>query len=385
MREKKRICFVIHNRANFARIKSVIESLSSTESIEIFLVLASSSILRNFGRVEDNLFISSIKEKVQIFNVVMGNEPITMVKTTGLAAIELSQVFHRIRPNCVVTVADRHETLATAIAASYMNIPLVHTQGGEVSGSIDESVRHACTKLAHLHFPATEKAKRTILRMGENPEFVFNFGCPAMDVLRNAPNLPAEDVLAEYKGVGPRIETNSGFLIVIQHSVTTHFESSERDTFTLLKAVINSGKPAIWLWPNVDSGSEYIAKQIRRFRESSKDSLIQFFTNFSPEHYASLLKQASCIVGNSSSGIRESSFLGLPSVTIGDRQSEREVGENVKRVQFQQEEILSAIQFQWEHGKYEPSGLYGDGTAGKKIANKLLELEIPISKKFFWN
>jgi UDP-N-acetylglucosamine 2-epimerase len=97
------------------------------------------------------------------------------------------------------------------------------------------------------------------------------------------------------------------------------------------------------------------------------------------------LKQASCIVGNSSSGIRESSFLGLPSVTIGDRQSEREAGENVKRVQFQQEEIVSAIQFQWEHGKYKPSSLYGDGTAGKKIANKLLELEIPISKKFFWN
>jgi UDP-hydrolysing UDP-N-acetyl-D-glucosamine 2-epimerase len=308
-----------------------------------------------------------------------------MVKTTGLAAIELSQVFQRIRPSCVVTVADRHETLATAIAASYMNIPLVHTQGGEVSGSIDESVRHACTKLAHLHFPATEKAKRTILRMGENPEFVFNFGCPAMDVLRNAPNLPAKEVLAEYKGVGPRIETNSGFMIVIQHSVTTHFETSERDTFTLLKAIIDSGKPAIWLWPNVDSGSEYIAKQIRRFRESSEDSPIQFFTNFSPEHYSSLLKQASCIVGNSSSGIRESSFLGLPSVTIGDRQSEREAGENVKRVQFQQEEIVSAIQFQWEHGKYEPSSLYGDGTAGKKIANKLLELEIPISKKFFWN
>jgi UDP-hydrolysing UDP-N-acetyl-D-glucosamine 2-epimerase len=382
MKEKRRICFVIHNRANFARIKSVIESLSSTESVEIFVVLASSSILRNFGRVEDDLFVSSIKEKIQIFNVVMGNEPITMVKTTGLAAIELSQVFQRIRPSCVVTVADRHETLATAIAASYMNIPLVHTQGGEVSGSIDESVRHACTKLAHLHFPATEKAKRTILRMGENPELV---GCPAMDVLRNAPNLPAKEVLAEYKGVGPRIETNSGFMIVIQHSVTTHFETSERDTFTLLKAIIDSGKPAIWLWPNVDSGSEYIAKQIRRFRESSKDSPIQFFTNFSPEHYSSLLKQASCIVGNSSSGIRESSFLGLPSVTIGDRQSEREAGENVKRVQFQQEEIVSAIQFQWEHGKYKPSSLYGDGTAGKKIANKLLELEIPISKKFFWN
>lgn len=383
MNNRKRICFVIHNRANFARVKSIILALAKTQKTEIFVVLASSSLLRNFGRIEEELLSQITTEQIQIFNVVMGDEPISMVKTTGLVTIELAQVFHRIKPSCVVTVADRHETLGTAIAASYMNIPLVHTQGGEISGSIDESVRHACTKLAHLHFPATQKAREIVLQLGENPEYVFNFGCPGMDIVRLSPNLPAKDVLRKYKGVGPEIELGSGFQIVIQHPVTTHYETSTQDNINLLNAVVKSENPTVWLWPNVDSGSESIVRQLRKSRELSNHPNIQFYTNFSPEDYANLLKRAKCIIGNSSSGIREANFLGLPSVTVGDRQLGRELGANVVSTTFESTEILSAIEFQWNRGLYEANSLYGDGYAGEKIANKLVDLEIPIAKRFF--
>lgn len=383
MNNRKRICFVIHNRANFARAKSIILALGKTQKTEIFVVFASSSLLRNFGRIDEELLSQITTEQIQIFNVVMGDEPISMVKTTGLVTIELAQVFHRIKPSCVVTVADRHETLGTSIAASYMNIPLVHTQGGEISGSIDESVRHACTKLAHLHFPATQKAREIVLQLGENPEYVFNFGCPGMDIVRLSPNLPAKDVLRKYKGVGPEIELGSGFQIVIQHPVTTHYETSAQDNINLLNAVVKSGNPTVWLWPNVDSGSESIVRQLRKSRELSNHPNIQFYTNFSPEDYANLLKRAKCIIGNSSSGIREANFLGLPSVTVGDRQLGRELGANVVSSTFESTEILSAIEFQWNRGIYESNSLYGDGYAGEKIANKLVDLEIPIAKRFF--
>lgn len=382
MINSKKICFVIHNRANFARVKSIIFALSKKHNVEIFVVFASSSLLKNYGRIDDEHLLPKVAEKIQIYNVVMGDEPISMVKTTGLAAIDLAQIFHRIKPSCVVTVADRHETLGTAIAASYMNIPVVHTQGGEVSGSIDESVRHACTKLSHLHFPATDRAKEVVLQLGENPEFVFNFGCPGMDVVAESPYLPASEVLRKYKGVGPKIEVDTGFQIVIQHPVTTHFESSTQDSLNLLNAVVESEKSTIWLWPNVDSGSDAIVRQLRRSRELKNPNNVNFYTNFSPEDYANLLKRANCIVGNSSSGIREANFLGLPSVTIGDRQTGRELGENVISSSFDPKEILSAITFQWSHGRYSSASLYGDGKSGEKIATKLAETDIPITKIF---
>lgn len=385
MKNKRKVCFVIHNRANFARVKTVLECISSDSNAEIQIVLASSSLIKHYGRLDDIIETYGLEKVESVYNVIMGDNPVSMAKTTGLALIELAQVFSRIKPDCVITVADRHETLATAIAASYMNIPLIHIQGGEISGSIDESVRHACTKLAHLHFPSTEKAKKVVMQLGENPNTVFNFGCPAIDIVHRSPNIKASRILGKYSGVGPEFNVDDGFLLVVQHPVTTHYLTSSLENEMLLKAIVEARKPAIWLWPNVDSGSEGIAKSLRRFRESNRDVPIRFYTNLSPEDYASLLRQARCIVGNSSSGIRESSFLGLPAINIGDRQSGRESGENVISVDFKVDSIFEAIDFQWSHGFYAGSSLYGLGDAGPKIASKIMSFEPVLEKKFFWN
>lgn len=378
----KKFCFVIHNRANFARIQTVITALQESTNVEVQVIFASSSMLHNFGKI-DEYFRPRVQDKVErIHNIVAGDRPVSMAKTTGLATIELAQSFERLEPDVVVTVADRHETLATAIAASYMNIPLAHTQGGEVSGSIDESVRHACTKLSHLHFPATENAREVIIQLGEDPDMVFNFGCPAMDIAELAPLRNANDVIRDYRGVGPELDLSSKFILVSHHAVTTHHESAIVDNDTILAAITELDLPTVWLWPNIDSGSENISKSIRRAREMSKNLPIKFYTNLSAIDYASLMKSTSCIVGNSSSGIRESAFLGVPSVNIGDRQKGRERSENVIDVEYDKNQILSAVKSQISKKKFPRDFRYGVGKAGEKIAAVLKGTSIDTSKQF---
>lgn len=380
----KKIAFVLHNRANFARVKSVISNvLLKHPSTEVKIILASSSLIRNYGDLEKEVLDLKVDFK-RVYNLVAGDRTLTMVKTTGLAMLDLCQEFESYSPDLVVSVADRHETLATVIAASYMNIPVAHIQGGEVSGSIDESVRHACTKLAHLHFPATERAAKIIEQMGENPSNIFNFGCPSLDLLKR--NLVHADdikeILSNYGGVGPELDLTAGYLLVVQHPVTTHFHSSENENLELLEAVKDMSIPTIWLWPNVDTGSEMISAQMRRTRERDPRLAIRFYTNFSPEDYGVILNGSLCIVGNSSSGIRESSFLGVPSVTLGDRQSGRELARNTLYSPYNREDIRRAVLKQISHGRYPSSNLYGNGDAGAKIAEVLVKANINVEKKF---
>jgi UDP-hydrolysing UDP-N-acetyl-D-glucosamine 2-epimerase len=305
-----------------------------------------------------------------------------MAKTTGLGILDLSQEFLRIKPDVVVTVADRFETLGTAIAASYMNITLAHTQGGEITGSIDESVRHACSKLAHIHFPATSEAKEVLLQMGEDENTIFLVGCPAIDLAKDTPFENVSTILERYSGVGFEINPNEPFLLVSQHPVTTeHLNSRDQINETLI-AVEKTGLQAIWLWPNIDSGSDAISKKLREHRETHPDSKIHFYRNFSAEDYVNLMRNTSCIIGNSSSGIRESSFLGVPSVVVGNRQQGRQHGRNVISVGNDSNLILSAIEEQLNHGKYEADYIFGSGDSGKQIVKVLKYIELNVQKKF---
>jgi UDP-hydrolysing UDP-N-acetyl-D-glucosamine 2-epimerase len=176
------------------------------KDLETFVIVGASGVLYRFGNVSELIEADGIEIESRLYTVVEGNDPIAMAKTTGLSLIDLAQEFHRIKPDVVVTVADRYETIATAIAASYMKIPVAHTQGGEVTGSIDESVRHAITKLSHIHFPATKNAANVLLRLGESAEKVFWVGCPALDLAHQVPREPIESVMNKYHGVGNELD-----------------------------------------------------------------------------------------------------------------------------------------------------------------------------------
>jgi UDP-hydrolysing UDP-N-acetyl-D-glucosamine 2-epimerase len=282
-----------------------------------------------------------------------------------------------------VTVADRYETLATAVAASYMNIPVVHVQGGEVTGSIDEKVRHAVTKLSNLHLVSTRLARERVIRLGEVPDRVHVTGCPSIDIAAEVAASPALDFdpFERYGGVGPRTDLSGGYLVVMQHPVTTEYEEARRQVEETLYAVKTFPLPVLWFWPNPDAGSDGTSKGIRVFREKENPENFHLFRNMFPEDFLRLLLSSSAIVGNSSVAIRECSYLGVPAVNIGSRQQGRERGANVVDVDHDRAAITDAIDRHLENGRPVPDHLYGDGGAGVRIADCLATAELTVEKR----
>jgi UDP-hydrolysing UDP-N-acetyl-D-glucosamine 2-epimerase len=263
-----------------------------------------------------------------------------------------------------------------------MNIPLAHTMGGEVSGNIDESIRHAVTKFAHLHFPACSDAAERIIRMGEDPERVYVVGCPRMDLVAQVLERRTDglsDIFA--LGVGGTFDLEQPFLLVSQHPVTTEYGDGERQIDETLRAVQALGLPAVVLWPNADAGSEQIARGIRKFREHEDDSRLHFFKNLPTNDYIRLMARTACLVGNSSSAIREGSFIGTPGVNVGPRQEGRQRGSNVVDVDYDRGQIADAVRAQVEHGPYGHEPIYGDGRAGERIAEVLAATPLSIAKR----
>jgi UDP-hydrolysing UDP-N-acetyl-D-glucosamine 2-epimerase len=378
----KKVCVVVGSRANYSSIKSAMRAIQAHPELQLQLVAGASALLDRYGTVLDLIEQDGFEPDERVYMLIEGETPSTMAKSTGLGLLELPTAFERLEPDIVITVGDRFETMATALAATYMNIPLAHTMGGEVSGNIDESIRHAVTKFAHVHFPASTDAAERIIRMGEDPRAVHVVGCPRMDLVAEV--LAAGDgnlsgIFEE--GVGGRFNLDEPFVIVSQHPVTTEYgEGKEQITETLL-AADDLGLPAIVLWPNADAGAEDIASGIRTFREHHDDSRMHFFKNLPASDYIRLMSRAACLVGNSSSGIREGSFIGTPVVNIGPRQAGRQRGANVVDVGYGREAITDAIRDQLEHGPYEHEPIYGDGHAGERIADVLSRTGVSIQKR----
>ena len=377
----RKICIIVNSRANYSRIYSVLKAIQKHKKLKLQLVVGASALLYRFGKVINKIEKDGFRPVAKLYSIVEGENPVTMAKSTGIAIIELSTIFENLKPDIVLTVADRFETLATAVAASYMNIPLAHTQGGEQTGSIDESVRHAITKLAHIHFPATNKSKINLLKMGENKKFIFNYGCPSIDLIDNKKLKISSNLFTNIGGVGNKIDLFKPYLVILQHPVTTEYKSTINQINETILAIKKINMQTIWLWPNVDAGSDEISKRLRMFREKYSKFPIRFIRNFDPEDYLKIIYNSSCLVGNSSSAIREGSYLGIPAVNIGTRQRDRERGINILDVPYEKLKIFNAIKKQLKINKYRRSNLYGKGNSGIKIANKLATIKLTINKK----
>jgi UDP-hydrolysing UDP-N-acetyl-D-glucosamine 2-epimerase len=377
----RKVCVVVASRANYARIKTALEAIRDHPDLELQLVAGASLVLERFGNALEVLTMDGFVPDATIRFIIEGETPTTMAKSTGLGLLELPTVFELLQPDVVVTVADRFETISTAIAAAYMNVPVAHTQGGELSGSIDESVRHAVTKLSHVHFPATDLAARRVVAMGEDPAAVFNVGCPSIDLVARTDLGLRRDALEQFGGAGSPVDPEQPFVLVMQHPVTTEYGHGMDQINQTLEAVAATGMQALVFWPNVDAGSEDVAKGIRTFRELGRAHGFHFFRNLPPEVFVKLMAHCSCMVGNSSAAIREGSFLGTPAVTVGTRQQGRERGPNVVEIAHDKQEIADAIRDQIAHGPYERSLLFGDGTAGMKIAAILPQVRTAVQKR----
>jgi GDP/UDP-N,N'-diacetylbacillosamine 2-epimerase (hydrolysing) len=380
---RRKVCVVVNSRANYGRIKSFLIAARNHPRLELQLIAGASALLYRFGSAIEVMRRDGFAPDAIVHSIVEGETPITMAKSVGLGTIELATQFQALAPDIVLTIADRFETIATAIAASYMNIPVAHTQGGEVTGSIDENVRHAITKLSHIHFPATERARDFLIRMGEQPENVHLTGCPSIDILIDADLALPKDIFQRYAGVGASLDASKAFIVVMQHPVTTEYGTGLAQINATLEAVDRVGQKGmqvVWLWPNADAGSDDVAKGLRVFREQRKPDYLALVRNFNVEDYARILNNCACIVGNTSSGLREAAFLGTPCVNIGSRQRDRERATNVIDAPHDADAIYASIERQLSNGRYPRSLLFGDGFAGKRIADILATAPIRLEK-----
>jgi len=378
---KRKICVVVASRANYGRVKSVLRAIKQHPKLDLQLVVGASALLYRFGRVIDIIKEDGFIPLRSIYYVVEGENLSTQAKSTGLGIIELTSAFEDLNPDIVVTVADRFETMSTAIASSYMNIPLAHIQGGEVTGNIDEPVRHAITKLAHIHFPATQKSAERIIKLGEEPWRVHITGCPSIDLLQNSDLTVSKKLFDRYGGIGYPLNPDQPYILMVQHPVTTEFGKGATQVTATLNALKTRKEQKIVLWPNIDAGSDHVSKAIRIFREKNYTENFHYYRGFSPEDYNAILNNAVCVVGNSSSFIREGSYLGTPAVIVGDRQEGREHGENIIFADYSEDDIARKIDIQIKHGKYACSVVFGEGTAGIQIAQILSEIPLIINKR----
>jgi UDP-hydrolysing UDP-N-acetyl-D-glucosamine 2-epimerase len=383
----RKVCVVVTARPSYARIKTALAAIRDHEDLQLQLIVGASALLDRYGSVVDVIRADGFEPDSVVYMVLEGENLVTSAKSTGIGIVELSTILDNLKPDVVLSIADRYETIATAIAAAYMNIPLVHIQGGEISGSIDEKVRHAVTKLADLHFVSGSSAAQRLVRMGERPETVFVTGCPSIDLAAAIRDEEPSELnpLTRYAGVGHHFDPAEGYIVVIQHSVTTSFRSALDQIEQTLCAIQALGCPTFWFWPNPDAGSEGISKGIRRFRERHHDLPIYFFKNLTPEDFLRLIIGARLLMGNSSVGIRESAFLGIPVVNIGDRQAGRDRGANVVDVGYNSAEIVAASRHLLSNGKCPESHIYGDGKAGRRIADLLSTAELRIEKRLAYD
>ncbi|MBI4992217.1 MAG: UDP-N-acetylglucosamine 2-epimerase (hydrolyzing) [Candidatus Harrisonbacteria bacterium] len=372
------------NKIHYARQKHLLTLLKNHPKADLQIVAGGSVLLEKYGE----RFLSAIQDAgftVQdtLYNVIDGGSHISMAKTAGLTALEFSNSLYKLNPDVVLIRGDRFEQLAIAMTAAYLNKTIAHIEGGDVSGTIDESVRHAITKLAHIHFVTNEDARKRVIQMGENPKMVFNVGSPDAEFAASV-DKKLDGSAVNRIGIGEEIDLSKPFLMVMQHPVTTEKNNREHMELTL-KAVNELNMPAIWFWPNSDAGTNEISKAIRDYRESGKltNAQVRFVTDLLPEDFIALLRRASVLIGNSSAGIKECSYLGVPVVNIGTRQNNRLRGQNVLDVGYSVNAIKKAIQSQLEHGKYQSSDLYYKPDGSKKMAEILTTVPLYSQKKFY--
>lgn len=382
---KRKICFVLTTRGNYGKTRSILYALKGKPDVDLQIVIGGELLNPEYGGVGQQIAQDGFSIVDEIDYIEGGKTLQSVARSSAKASGRAAEVFERLQPDLVFLVADRYEVLSFAQAAMCLNIPIAHLEGGEISGSIDERIRHAVTKLSHIHFPANKDAADRLIKMGEDPETVHTFGTPSLDVIREY-DLEDRDAVVSYlneHGVGSVPNLNEPFLVVSHHPVVTEYKDAGMQYRLLVDAVRKAGLPVVWIRPNDDAGAAELDHHLGVLMQSFDCPVVT--TGGMPLHlYAATLNMASCLVGNSSSGIREAAWLGVPVVNLGSRQFSRQRGRNVVDVDFEIDTLVSAIADQAKKGKLDSDNLYGDGFAGENIANVLIGDLPKINKTIFY-
>jgi UDP-hydrolysing UDP-N-acetyl-D-glucosamine 2-epimerase len=362
----RRICVVLTARGNFAKAKSVMRAMLAHPRLELQLVVGGALLNRQaiiFEEIQQEGFPIS----ATLDYVLMSETPSAIGTSAALCMLRMTEILNCLKPDVLLVIADRYEALAIAQAAVCANVRIAHLEGGELSGSIDERIRHAITKLSHYHFPANEEAAERIVRMGESRESIAVVGSPSFDLLIGDHSLERLRQATE-----ALIDFDRPFVLVSQHPVVTEYADASIQFRTLAESIVHLALPAIWIWPNNDAGAAKFGEALDWIKERTSGKTV-VVSALPIEDYGAALARAACLIGNSSSGIREAAFLGTPTVNIGTRQMARERSTNVADVACETGAIVKAVRAQIAHGRYRSDPRYGDGTAGIKIASFLAD------------
>ena len=384
---KKTICVISGYRSDYTKLKSVMRAIDGHEKLNLKLVVFGAHTLEDCGDSYKQIIHDGFEINEILTTNVQGSDTTSMTKSMGLALIELSSVLVRMKPTATLIVGDRYEIAAAAMASTVNNIPVIHIQGGELSGTIDETLRHSVTKLSHLHFPSTEISAMRIIQLGENPNSVFNVGCPAVDYILSHAYLTKSEMKRSPTFSQFNLDYDKDYALIIQHPVTLEYKDSESQMTATLEALQEARLNSLLVYPNPDTGAAGIVKAIRKFdaKYGAESIIKEKVKNLPFKTYLNLLKNSKCLVGNSSSGIREAHIFNTPVINIGDRQEGRERTNNVVDVSYDKNKILDAIS-RIDSVRKHPLNVYGDGTAGQQMAEIISKTDFSkiINKRFYY-
>lgn len=363
----KKIIFITGTRADYGKLKNLMKAVEKEENLEGYIFVCGMHLLSQYG----NTYNGIINEGYKNVHIARGiNYTADMGINLGNTINYLSGYVHDIKPDMIVVHGDRIDALAGAIVGALNNIWVSHIEGGEISGTIDESIRHAVSKFAHFHFVANEDAVKRLMQLGENREYIFEIGSPDIDVMLSNTLPDFEEVKRWYK------LRFYNYAILIYHPVTTEIGTLAAKVDNLMKALEESGKRYVIIYPNNDTGAEVIISRIEQVRATEK---FEVFKTLKFEYFLTLLKYADFIIGNSSAGIREACVYGIPSIDIGTRQKNRydtKVLKNIRHCGESKEEILEAIQ-KISDKKYQVvSSTYGKGNSTELFMNVIQQEEL---------
>tara|TARA_B100000787_G_scaffold113434_1_gene84453 strand:- start:482 stop:1633 length:1152 start_codon:yes stop_codon:yes gene_type:complete len=333
---KKKILIVTERRADFSRFKPILDKIIKDKELDYILIVTGIHLLKKYGLSINEIKKTGIKIN-QTFKMysnvsIKNDDGASMVSAFGTAIIKLSKILKKTKPDIVLSGFDIAANFAVTVAAAHMNIPVAHIQGGEVSGTIDESIRHAMSKFSHYHLVSNKDAYQRLVKMGEEKSKIHIVGCPSIEALFNEKLLSDKNLESKFG-----LDLKKKFIIVIQHSVTTELHDTKSQIKNTIEAIKKSKIQTLFICPNNDAGSTIILKEIK------KNKNIFYTPTLTLSEYRSLLERCFVLVGNSSSGIHEASSFYKPVINIGSRQNGRLRSKNIIDVNYNQNEILKTL------------------------------------------
>lgn len=373
MLNKRKIFIVTERRADFSRFKPILNLIKKDKKLQYHLAVTGSHLLKKHGLTIKEITKSKFKifAKFPIFDKTYekNDKGSGMSIALGKAIVKLSYILEKSKPDLILSGFDIAANFAVTVVGAHMNIPVAHIQGGEVSGNIDEFLRHGMSKFAHYHFTANKNSKKRLIKLGEVKKNIFIVGCPSLDALFQEKSLSRKEIFKKFN-----IDLEKDFMLVIQHPVTTEAENSKKQILQILQATKKIKMQKLFIFPNNNSGAVDIIKIIKKNK-------VNFASTLKLQEYKTLLEKCKVLIGNSSSGIHEAASFAVPVINIGNRQNGRLKPKNVLNSKCSSQEILNKINFVLKNKKFTKSlkklkNPYGDGKSSIKIVKFLKKISL---------